>query len=238
MEAVIDAAPPGKNYSAYLHDFWKQSKDRESRVAQIIAELASEPEKMGKFFEREELRSIALATRQCLPEIERANRADAEEIKKRMSDLWRQMPCDTAPQPNAIKEFFMEWRCSDKKVFKSYGDYAQHQKALLAAWIAKQKEAEEKDAKLFEEEKLIGTTKEDGTGSGIGPMNRLLKLYAQQCERPNLLQAIKNKAADMLGQNFEFSGYRNLKKIVEEAKANTAALGSRHEQIQGQGFSR
>jgi len=220
----IDTIPEGENYAAYFNDFWTQERDWDLKKAHAKALYLQDPKKTENFFEQQEAISKAIATREHLPQIEKANRAETERNQTQQAEMWKTMPAAIAPKPNALKEKLMKWECSDGTVGKNYEEYAKHQQGLISTWQEKQKPLEDRDTKLLNEQNLIEKCKDDRTDKRPEALNRLLKLYAgQQFPRQKLFENIKTKAADLLKNSLEFSGYKNLKEWVSEVKTELAA---------------
>ena len=235
MENTIDMIPPNENIVVDLNDFWSKTDDQKLREAQAKTEILNDIPKAEKLIQYEELKARAKATREYLPEIEKASMADFENLKKQVTMLNQEMPDNVSPKPNALMNFFIEWRSSDNKVFKTYEDYAKHQQGIIDRWTSKQKDTKNTDKELYEERVLIGKCKNDKTSMDKDPLNRLLLLSrGQEARRPKLFESIKAKATELLDKSLEFSGFRNLRKIVEDVQNDLAAAAARRRQEKSQ----
>jgi len=179
--------------------------------------------KESKSLEAGQIKAMALATKELLSEIERANKLEGENLDKRAQELKKQKPHGIDEKPNAIKKIFLEWSTSDGKSFKKYDDYAEHQQSLINKFLTKAAPVVEAQKILAAEKKMIKDTK---TSKGIEATSLALKLSRrQEQQRPALFVRIKEKANELLDKAVEFSGYRNFKnaiKEVREARAESA----------------
>lgn len=222
-DIFIDTVSPEENYTAHLADVWKEggAKDWELREAEVKIDILQDVQKFENQLQNEELKARAIATRGLLPEIEKANNFEAGHLNNQRHDLQKKKPVPIYPKPNALKNFFMEWHTDDGKIFKKWEEYAKYQQGRIDAWDRKFSPIKEAGKALTEEKKLVGEVKKDGEDNRKDPLNRLLKLSTEQeRRRPNIFEKIKTGAADLLSQAREFSGFRNLQRIVEEVKAD------------------
>lgn len=222
-ETFIDSIQPEEQFTANLPDVWKEGgeKDRELREAEVKLEVLQDVTKFEEILRNDELRAEGMATRGLLPEIEEASNLEIERTISQRSNLTRQQPQGVVAKPNAIKNFFTEWHTADGKIFQKWEDYAKHQQGLINAWEKKWKPLDDREKGLTEEQNLIAEVRKDGEENSVGPINRLLKLSREQeRRRPPIFEKIKAGAAGLLEKAREFSGFRNLKKIVEEVKTD------------------
>lgn len=193
--------------------------DREIEKANKKAAIVSNIKGYEGTLKNEELKSKALATREHLPEIEKANVQDRKQNKADKKELMESMPPAIVPKPNAPKNLFMEWRSSDEDVHKTYEDYATRQINLLKKWEVANNKNNKERLDLNHEETLIKEAKQDGLNIGADSLNRLLEIYNKQnLRRPKIFESIKTRAAEMLKTAKEFRPFRELKELIAEVK--------------------
>ena len=161
-----------------------------------------------------------IATKNLLPEIEKANKLESGDYEKKIQEFKTQKPSGIASKPNAIKNFFLKWGTDDGKEFSKYEDYAKHQQGLINKWLAKVNPVLEKQKELSAERKLI----KEVSQSGDEPAYKLLE---RQEKRLTLFEKIKEKAQELLDKASEFSGYRNFKNSLEEVREARAVTAQR-----------
>ena len=206
-----------------------------SKKDEIKAEYFNDPEKFEKFLSGLKSISKALATRDHLSQIEKANKSDIMENFDRTYNVGLEMPDKIVPNPNTVKKVFYSWRCSDNKVFKTYEEYAEHQGKLKAAWCEKIGPIEQRGRELYAEERLIKEIKKDGESRQVDPLNRLIKLYnCQKDLRLIIFQSINESAENLLKTSPEFSEFRTTKKLIDEAKLEKAMEVRQTQQPKGQ----
>jgi len=200
----------------------------------------SDFKKEFKVLEYGQIKAQAEATKELLPEIEKANSIEAGATNKSLQELKKQKPSGIYPKQNALKNFFSIWHTDDGKEFKKYDEYAEHQQGLINKFLAKVNPFIEKQKELSAEKKLIEEVKKDKTNQGPEASNRALKLSREQEKRPTLFVRIKEKAQELLDNALEFSGYRNFKNALEEvreAREETARQRTQ-ERTQSRGMKR
>jgi hypothetical protein len=166
-----------------------------------------------------ELISEAYATRELLPEIEKADEVEKKYLDQERKKLMKiEKPWEI--EEKSLVHLFFGYESTDGKKFKNYEEYKEHQTKLIKIYNNERKVHEEKEEKQKEEKKLIEEIKKSGKENNLETLNKILKLSQKQEKRPAIIEKIKNKAKEIFDKAVELTPYRNFKNAYDEIKAS------------------
>ena len=202
---------------------FKWEKENELKLIQEKIRLANLSDSEFKAEEKNivqgQLKAQALATRELLPEIEKANDQEKKQLQEKSDAHYFNKPQEIYPKPNVVKNFFMMWRSEDGKEHKTWEGYATQQQKIINEWGKKLEPFEEQKKALNTESEKINQIKKDGVDIQLDPLNRLLDLSREQeKKRPTIFEKIKTKAQDIFYKAAEFAGYREFKNSYDEVR--------------------
>jgi hypothetical protein len=222
----------------------QQLKTTKNILQQTPGEWNDTRIKFEKYFNNQELKAEALATKEKIPTISEEWQRDIRNSEADKTRIEREKPrpiYEIKDNPlEKLKSKFMIYQDDSGKNHEKYNDYFEAQTKIIKKWEYNKNQIELKGQELKTEQNLIIQAK-----SQEPDYNKLLKLsrYEKQ-RRPRLFESIQNRAKLLLDTAKDFIDYRILKKSYEEVKAarEETARRQRQERTQkrgrDQGYSR